>query len=255
MGFLECDCGEAVNWICERFPVPSTKPGRPKGTHSELPTPYRVGFSGSEFEVLVRSGLWGQLTPAERSILTVLHAFRDPETGFTRLSYVAIMRYAGVGSRGNVSKALRHLERIYAIETSRAPRFGITRDVNLYRVTLENEKLQQLCAETYRQARPDVERERAMRRELRIAREKEASTRVYAKTSPSSVLVTNKGGLCPPAPPVSFLPSERENQNPHPTRITCEGLHLSSLGEPQPDLSVPIGNREISKSNWRRGIS
>src|ERR1700674_478704 len=74
MGFLKCDCGEAVNWICERFPVPSTKPGRPKGARSKLPAPYRVGLSG-EFELLVRSGLWGQLTPAERSILPVLHTF------------------------------------------------------------------------------------------------------------------------------------------------------------------------------------
>jgi hypothetical protein len=250
IGVLGVDCAAAVLWIADRFPVPETKPGRPKGARSKLPTPYRVGVIGSEFEVLIRSGLWGQLTPTERSILPVLYNFRDTETGLTRLSYVAIMRYAGVGSRGNVSKALRHLERTHAIETSRASRFGITRDVNVYRVTLENEKLIHLCNETYRQARPEVERERAARRELRIAREKEASARVHARTSPSPVLVTERGGLRPPAPPVPPTSSEREQQPKTP--VTCAGLNLSSLRELRPDLSVLNKNREISEAEWQR---
>jgi hypothetical protein len=252
MGFLKCNCGEAVNWICERFLVPSTKPGRPKDSRSRLLMPFRVGFSGSELEVLVRSGLWGQLTPAERSILPVLHIFRDTETGLARISYGAIMRYAGVGSRENVSKALRHLEQIHAIETSRTPRFGITRDVSLYRVTLESETLLRLCTETYSQSRPQVERERAMQRELRVAREKDASTRRYAGTSASPVGVTEKGGPRPPAPPAPYVPPERENQDPHPNPCTCEGLNLSSPGELQSNLSVPIGNQEINEAEWQR---
>src|SRR5712692_792570 len=73
MGVLSVDCGAAALWIARRFPVPETKPGRPKGARSKLSASYRVGVSGSEFEVLIRSGLWGQLTPAERSILVVLH--------------------------------------------------------------------------------------------------------------------------------------------------------------------------------------
>src|ERR1700693_4756091 len=71
MGVLGVDCGTAVLWIAARFPVPETKPGRPKGSQSKLPAPYRVGVSCSDFEVLVRSGLWGQFTSAERSILVV----------------------------------------------------------------------------------------------------------------------------------------------------------------------------------------
>ncbi|HTC67629.1 MAG TPA: hypothetical protein VK685_10880 [Candidatus Acidoferrum sp.] len=39
--------------------------------------PYRVGVLGSEWEVIARSGMWGMLSAAERSILLALYEWQD----------------------------------------------------------------------------------------------------------------------------------------------------------------------------------
>jgi hypothetical protein len=96
MGFLGCDVGSAVRWIAECFPVPNVKVGRPAGKILPSAVPYRVGVLGSEWEIIARSGMWGMLSAAERSILLALYEWQDVETGLTRLSYRAIMRYSGV---------------------------------------------------------------------------------------------------------------------------------------------------------------
>jgi hypothetical protein len=137
---LEIGLADAANWIAQRFAVPDIKRGRPIGSHPQ-PSPYRVGASGSDFEVLVRSGTFGQFSPAERSILLTLLAFKDAETGMTRLSYRAIMRYAGVGSRANVSNALKLLQKLHAVQISQGSRIDVTRECNTYRVTLEDPKV------------------------------------------------------------------------------------------------------------------
>jgi hypothetical protein len=150
MGFLEIGFSEAVNWIAERFTVPNVKPGRPVGNHAAEIQPHRVGVHGSELEVLVRSGMFGALSAAERSILVVLAHYRDSETGLTRMSYQAIMRYAGIGWRKGVSQALARLQRLHAIQICRGPRIGITRECSCYRVTLEDPKFIERCNELYR---------------------------------------------------------------------------------------------------------
>src|SRR5436190_1007165 len=61
MHVLGCELGAAVQWIAERFPVPSVKVGRPAGSALVAPMPYRVGVHGSEWEVIVRSGMWGAM--------------------------------------------------------------------------------------------------------------------------------------------------------------------------------------------------
>ena len=92
MGVLGCDYPSAVMWICERFPVPSAKRGSPIGPRSRWRPNYRVGVSGSELEVLVRSGLWAQLTPSQQKVLPVLLAFRDEETRLIDISYRGLTR-------------------------------------------------------------------------------------------------------------------------------------------------------------------
>ena len=111
MGVLGCDFGSAVLWIAERFSVPNVKEGRPSGNALASPTPYRVGVHGSAWEVVVRSGMWGMFTSAERSLLFTLDKWQDVETGITRLSYRAIMRYSGVAKLGNVSSAIKVLKK------------------------------------------------------------------------------------------------------------------------------------------------
>ena len=216
MGVLGIGFSEAVNWIAERFPIPNIKPGRPVGKHSKELQPHRIGAHGSELEVLVRSGMFGQLSAAESRILVTLWIFRDSETGITRVSYGAIMRYAGVGSRANVSSALKHLQKLHAIQISRDPRMGITRECSAYRVTLDDEKLLELCNEVYRATREEVERERTYRRELRAARAKAAS-----RSNP------------------------KNRKEAEESKDTCEGLNLSSISELNANKAVPIQNREI----------
>ena len=140
MGVLGILFGDAVRWIAERFPVPNVKAGRPVGRRSgESIRPYRAGVSGSELEVLVRSGMFGQLSPSERSILVVLTIFRDLDTRLTRMSYEAMGRYAGVGSGATVSRSLKRLARLHAIQIHQGARIGATRECNAYRVTLEDD--------------------------------------------------------------------------------------------------------------------
>jgi len=174
-----------------------------------------VGVSGSDFEVLVRSGTFGQFSPAERSILLTLLAFKDAETGITTLSYRAIMRYAGVGRPANVSNALKHLQKLHAIQISQGPRVvGITRECNTYRVTLEDPKFLELCNAVYRVTREEVERERNYRSELR-------AERAASNSNPKS---------------------RKEAEE---SKDTCTGLHLSSISELNSNKAVPIWNREI----------
>ncbi len=261
MGVLGIEFGDAVRWIAERFSVPNVKPGRPVGAPSKLQPQYRVGTSGLEIETLIRSGLFGQLAPPEGRILLALCFFRDTETGWTRMSYRALMRYAGVGSPRSVSLALSHLQRIHALQKNRRPRFGIIRDCSSYRVTLEDERFLQLCNEVYRNVRDEGQRERAIRLELRVAREKQLAERHFSKRSRAKIekpslpaADTCKGGLRPPAPPAALFSPERENQGPHPTPSTCEGLNLSSHREAQANKSLPLVKREISEAEWQRRI-
>jgi hypothetical protein len=170
MGVLGIQFGDAVRWIAERFIVPSVKVGRPVGSRPAELAPYRVGVQGSELEVLVRSGVFGRLSAAERSILVTLAIYRDPETGLTRISYAAIARYAGVASRTTISTALKQLARLRAIGVHRAARVGITRECNAYRVTLDDPKFLQVCNETFRITAQQVAQEREYRAYLRKER-------------------------------------------------------------------------------------
>jgi hypothetical protein len=215
MQVLEIGFADAVNWIIERFMVPNSRPGRPIGSYAAHAKPYRVGTCGSPFELLVLSGLFGQLSAAESRILVVLWEWQDHETSITRLSYRAIMRYAGVGSRAKVSNALKRLQKLHVIQISRGSRIGITRECSTYRVTLEDPKFLELCDEVCRATRQEVERERTFHRELRAARQKAA---------------------CP------MKPSQTRTEQ---SKDTCEGLNLSSISELNSNKAVPIQNREI----------
>jgi len=230
MGFLGVDVGEAVRWIAEHFPVPNVKIGRPVGKRVIELTPYRVGLQGSELEVLVRSGMFGQFSAAERSILVALLHFRDPESGLARMSYGAIARYSGVASRASISNALRRLARFHAIAVHRGSRIGVTRECSAYEVTLEDPKFREACNQVFRQTREEVAQEREYRASLK--RERQAQLRVK---------VTPAGGRRPPDPPHSlFLPKAEAKAS------TCEGLNLSSPDELSSNKPVQLVNREIS---------
>src|SRR5271166_4193850 len=71
MSVLGLDLRGAVQWITSRYTVPAN----PKGKHithlERWPERLRVG-TGPAFEMLIRSGIWSSLTPAQRSVLPVL---------------------------------------------------------------------------------------------------------------------------------------------------------------------------------------
>lgn len=217
MGVLGVGVREAVVWIAERFVVPNVKRGRPVGSRPVELAPYRIGVQGSQFEVLVRSGVFGQLTAAERSILVTLAVYRDPETCLTTISYAAISRYSGVASRTSISTALKQLARLRAIEVHRGVRLGITRNCNTYRVTLEDPKFLQLCNEVFRITREQVAQERDYRAYLRKGR------RALRSPNPSSDEGRGK---------VS----------------TCKGLNLSTPGGLMSNKSVHGTHRDIGIS-------
>jgi len=100
------DLREAGQWFTSRYDVPAA----PKGKHIEhserWPERFRVG-TGSAVEMLVRSGIWASLTPAQRSLVPVLQTFADSQTDKVKISYRGMMRYAGVRSQSTVSIALK----------------------------------------------------------------------------------------------------------------------------------------------------
>jgi hypothetical protein len=229
IGVLAVSVGDAVRWIAERFTVPSIKPGRPVGRRSgDSVLPYRVGVSGLEFEVLIRSGMFGQLSAGARSILITLALFRDPDTTLTRMSYAAISRYAGVKSRASVSKSLKQLARLHAIEVHPGTRIGITRECSSYRVTLDDPKFLDACNESSRKAQAEISLERQYRAELREVRQRLNPRQASTRTEAGHLTVSR--------------PSLSEKEKPS----TCEGQDLSSSVELTSNKPVHAVNREIS---------
>jgi hypothetical protein len=223
-GVLGIDTGSAVRWIAERFLVPNVKAGRPLGNELKCPAPYHVGLHASPFQVLVRSGLFGELSAAERSILVALEMFKDPESGTTCLSYQAIQRYAGVSSRTTVSKALKRLHQIHALQISRGTRIGITRTCNTYRVTLEDEKFLSRCHEVFSNEREQIGREREYRKSLRAAREKQARQNQTLNTNTA-------GGLRVPRTPsliVSNSPKTNQEKQREEPNLKVQNLSTPS---------------------------
>jgi hypothetical protein len=262
MGVLGCDLASAVQWIAERFTVPNIKVGRPSGNTMASPTPYRVGVHGSEWEVIVRSGMWGAMTAAERSILVTLDYLKDSETGLTRLSYRGIMRYSGVKKTAYVSRAIKELSRMGALQFSRGQRIGVTRECSTYGVTLDNPKFLELCNGVFADARQEIAQEREYRASQKRERERQKSARKvpdkFFNAPAASLQVvtqnTNTGGrLRPPAPPAACVSnSNSKTQDQHQETPTCEGLNLSSHREVRADLSLPAGQREISAAAFEK---
>jgi hypothetical protein len=166
--------------------------------------------------------MFGQLTPAESRILVTLAVFREPDSGVTRLSYQAIMRYSGVGSRKCVSSTLKRLQRLHAIQISQGARIGITRECSAYRPTLEDPKFIEQCNQVYRNTREQIERERAYRLELRVQREKKARDACRGKKQQritevgvcvaSTKPLTEAGG-CAPRTSRIFLSLRKDKRN------------------------------------------
>lgn len=163
MGVLACDFRSAVNWITERWPVPSAVKGKHVKVRRGWNPAYRVEVNGNRIEWLVRSCFWAELTPEQRSILVVLDAFTDRETGLATISYRGLCRYAGVGSHATIRRALLRFQRVHLLEIERGVGSDGFRSVSSYRLVFEASAFVAVLNETYTKQREEIEIERAFR--------------------------------------------------------------------------------------------
>jgi hypothetical protein len=165
-----CELREAVTWITARYSVPAI----PKGYHIEQREAWCPRFRASDtvsvLETLVRSGLWSELTNAQRSILPALVTFAEPKTGVAEISYRGLMRFAGVGSQATIASALKVFQQMGFLRVEGAPGTGPTRRVNRYILTFDDPGFQSLVMTIYQQHTAEIALERALRAEARKAR-------------------------------------------------------------------------------------
>jgi hypothetical protein len=174
MDVLEVDAGGAARWIEANFDVPRI----PKGKHLQSTAPIRPYLVGHEqpIELLIKSGLWANLSMQTQRIAPVLIELaerKEQNTFRVRISYRAIMHHSGVRSEKSVRKALTELEEIGWL--SAAPRAekagrGILRDVGAYLLTPYSDLVQELANAVAAEMRTEIEQERELRRQRRAAR-------------------------------------------------------------------------------------
>ena len=170
MSVLGLDLRAAVQWITSRYDVPAA----PKGKHIEHPERWPERFHvgrGSAVEVLIRSGIWASLTPAQRSLVPVLETFTDSGTRKVTISYRGMMRYSGVRSQSTISSALKRFRalRFLRVETSRDTE-GL-RACGTYRLDFDNPEFLQLAGDCLRKHSEQIEQERELRKNARRKRE------------------------------------------------------------------------------------
>jgi hypothetical protein len=169
---LECDMRAAVNWIVERFPVPLL----PAGSHIKkreawFPR-YRSGVNENVMTLLVKSGIWSDLTHAEKSVLAVLITFIDNQNGYAETSYRGIMRYAGVGSQATVAKAIRRFEQMRVLRIRRQPGGLLFRGVNQYVLTIDDPEFDLLLTQRFTSIQKEIALEKELRAEAKRVKQR-----------------------------------------------------------------------------------
>ena len=169
--------GEAARWIAQRFQVPDLPPGKHL-VQRERRNLY--GFEGG-LGLLIRSGLWPQLSPTARHLVPVLLDFAEQDSGkqtFTiTMSYRAMARYAGVASPNAIASALRELQQINWLTLMpgrREPGAGPARRTSTYLLTPQSDQLRELANATCAQMRSVIEIEKKLRAEARAERKRTA---------------------------------------------------------------------------------
>ena len=170
----QLSAADSALWIAERFAVPTI----PAGKRLEEPQRWRDRFGYDQgLGLLVKSGLYGRLSEAARSIAPVLMEMseKDKETdqqSKIQISYVAISRFSGIRSPNAVRKALVELHEIgFLVPAGANVRRSPTREVSRYIVTPNSEILVENAHLFSSQLRSEIAAERELRqrqRQLRI---------------------------------------------------------------------------------------
>ncbi len=154
---------EAINWIAAQFEVPRI--AKKHLTQRDLRLG-RVG-SGSRLEAIIRSGVWAALAGPVAKLLVVLDEFSDP-TG--ELSYRALQRLTGIGSRTTIKISLDTLEHLGLLKINRSSSSDGLQALNGYRLDWDDPDLRQLMLETHRASRAEIAALIDLRRAERQAR-------------------------------------------------------------------------------------
>lgn len=99
-------------------------------------------------------------------MLQVLTAFCDHQ-GVVVISYLGIMRYAGIGSFSTVRAAIKHLQKLHLLAVMpRGDNLNFRR-CNEYRLILDDPEFLQLANEIYQRHRDEIDEQRSLRAERR----------------------------------------------------------------------------------------
>jgi hypothetical protein len=164
------EAADSALWIAQRFVVPTI----PAGKRISEPERFRnpVGHERG-LELLIRSGLWGTLSEATRSIAPILLAMSDKQEPMDQefsihISYRGITRYSGVSSPNAIRNALLELGEIGFL---RLPGAGLHRSpgrpASHYIVTPNSDELNELAQAFSAQMRSEIAAERDLRARLR----------------------------------------------------------------------------------------
>jgi hypothetical protein len=162
----------AAEWVAQRFPVPRI----PKGRHSTPPLPaVRGATTAKPLELLVNSGVWATLRPATKQLIPVLLESAEfsplSAEGVLRMSYRAMIRYAGLSSHSAIAGALRELEGIGWLEREKGePSGDPIKQVTSLKLTPLSDAFIEHANELHRKHRAAIEQERELRKQAQRER-------------------------------------------------------------------------------------
>lgn len=247
--------GDAALWIAGRFEVPWI----PAGKHLTTPDRRRdpVGYE-TGLELLVRSGLFGNMSEAARCIAPVLLEMSERDGPLDQefslqMSYVAISRYAGVSSPTAVRRALVELEEIgFLILPESGLRPSPNRRAATYIVKPNSGPLTELANTFSEQMRTEIAAEREIR-----SRSRKERIQALANAKGFDSAGREKGTQTPPPSPTpsSFAseqnstPSERDGTKYKPLYPTDSDARNNAI----PRIAPNSTNR-LPPASGRKGI-
>jgi hypothetical protein len=162
---------DAALWIAARFPVPLI----PARKHL-AGTARRGERVQSGLALMIRSGLWAQLSPAAKAIAPALLEMAEKESGASErmtveLSYVGITRMSGITSPNAIHRALCALGEIGLMlpPDGRTPG-KLVQETARYTMTPYSQELLDMAQATAQQARDEIAAGVELRARLRKER-------------------------------------------------------------------------------------
>lgn len=176
------DCGfdsltEAAECVAAFYEVPR----KPRGSHLNNPLAETVAPACEDpLALLVKSGVWSNLTVPTQRLIPVLLTFAQLEIGSAdhlvlQLSYGAMKTYSGIGGDNSVSKALKELVKIGWIERlePRARGNSPIEATAQYRLTPLSANVRGLANATAPGFGDAIRKQKAVRKRQRQERERE----------------------------------------------------------------------------------